>query len=144
MSKFIQTHFFHPSTFSLPTKQKWGKINFFLSSHFSTPPTKQTLSDEKKIVCPCHSQKNCDKMYIEMYSINIIVIIVGREIFEPWIFIWRNYTFHLKLYIMLHFTPCRSTLNYTSCYTLHPVVKFIVNLDENSKFRVKSVIKSIV
>ena len=43
MSKFIQTHFFHPSTFSLPTKQKGEKINFFLSSHFSIPPTKWTL-----------------------------------------------------------------------------------------------------
>ena len=75
MSKFIQTHFFHPftfllptkqkeeklkyflsslfhhfiifypSTFSLPTKQKREKIKSFLSSHFSTPPTKQTLKE---------------------------------------------------------------------------------------------------
>ena len=35
MSKFIQTHFFYPSTFSLTTKQKREKINFFLSFHFS-------------------------------------------------------------------------------------------------------------
>ena len=34
ISKFIQTHFFYFSTFSLPTKQKWGKLKFFLSSHF--------------------------------------------------------------------------------------------------------------
>ena len=34
MSKFIQTHFFHPSTFLLPTKQKGEKIKYFLSSHF--------------------------------------------------------------------------------------------------------------
>ena len=49
MSKFIQTHFFHPSIFPLPTKQKGKKLKFFLSSHyfifshFSTPPTKWTL-----------------------------------------------------------------------------------------------------
>jgi len=36
------------------------------------------------------------------------------------------------------------TLNYNSCYILHPAVKFAINLDENSKFTVQSVIKSIV
>ena len=35
INKFIQTHFFYFSTFSLPTKQKWEKLKFFLSSHFS-------------------------------------------------------------------------------------------------------------
>ena len=39
MSKFIQTHFFHSSNFSLSTKQKEDKIKSFLSSHFSHPPT---------------------------------------------------------------------------------------------------------
>ena len=38
MSKFIQTHFFHPSIFSLPTKQKEKKLKSFLSSHFSILP----------------------------------------------------------------------------------------------------------
>ena len=41
MSKFIQTHFFH--IFALLTKQKWGKLKYFLSSHFSTISTKWTL-----------------------------------------------------------------------------------------------------
>ena len=54
MSKFIQTHFFIPSTFLLSTKQKENKIKsfhpltfpssyHFLSPHFSTSPTKRTL-----------------------------------------------------------------------------------------------------
>ena len=43
MSKFIQTHFFHSFTFSLLTKQKWGKLKYFLSFHFSTLSTKWTL-----------------------------------------------------------------------------------------------------
>ena len=38
MSKFIQTYFFHPSTFLFPTKQKGEKIKSFLSSHFSILP----------------------------------------------------------------------------------------------------------
>ena len=51
MSKFIQIYFFHHSTFPLPTKQKGEKIKSllsshnFLSSHFSTPPTKRTLKE---------------------------------------------------------------------------------------------------
>ena len=36
--------FFHPSTFPLPTKQKGKKLKSFLLSHFSTPPTKRTLT----------------------------------------------------------------------------------------------------
>ena len=36
------------------------------------------------------------------------------------------------------------TLNYDSYYTLHPAVKFTINLYENSNFRLQSVIKSIV
>ena len=38
MIKFIQTHFFHPSTFLLSTKQKWEKIKSFLFSHFFILP----------------------------------------------------------------------------------------------------------
>ena len=38
MSKFIQIHFFHSSTFPLPAKQKWEKLKYFLSSLF-LPPT---------------------------------------------------------------------------------------------------------
>ena len=33
MSKFIQTFFFHPFTFSLSIKQKCEKIKYFISSH---------------------------------------------------------------------------------------------------------------
>ena len=33
MSKLIQTHFFHFSTFPLPTKQKEEKIKYYLYSH---------------------------------------------------------------------------------------------------------------
>ena len=50
MSKFIQTHFFHSSTFPLSTKQIREKIKFFLSSHFSTSPTKRTLRDQNNIL----------------------------------------------------------------------------------------------
>ena len=38
MSKFIKTRFFHPSPFSLLTKQKGGKLKSFLSSHFAILP----------------------------------------------------------------------------------------------------------
>ena len=34
----VQTHFFHPSTFPLPTKQKGKKLKSFLSSHFFILP----------------------------------------------------------------------------------------------------------
>ena len=44
MSKFIQTHIFHLSTFSLSTKQKLGKLKYFLSFHFFIPSTKQALN----------------------------------------------------------------------------------------------------
>ena len=50
MSKFIQTHFFHPFTFPLPIKQKREKLKsflssyHFLSSHFLTPLTKRALN----------------------------------------------------------------------------------------------------
>ena len=52
MSKFIQTHFFHPSTLPLPIKQKQKREKLksflssyhFLSSHFFTPPTKWALN----------------------------------------------------------------------------------------------------
>ena len=37
-SFFIQTYFFHPSNFSLSTKQKLGKLKSFLSSHFPIIP----------------------------------------------------------------------------------------------------------
>ena len=40
----------------------------------------------------------------------------------------------------LHFT----TLNYILNYTLHPEIKFVVNLDRNLKFRMQNVIGSIV
>ena len=52
MNKFIQIYFFHHFTFSLPTKQKEGKLksflssHHFLSSHFSTPPTKHILKSQ--------------------------------------------------------------------------------------------------
>ena len=39
MSKFIQIHFFHPSIFPLPTKQKGEIIKSFLSFIFFHPPT---------------------------------------------------------------------------------------------------------
>ena len=50
-----------------------------------------------------------------------------------------NYTLHHKLFECMF-----CTLNYNSCYTLHPAIKFAVNVDENSKFRMQSVIRSIV
>ena len=50
-----------------------------------------------------------------------------------------NYTLHPKFFKCMF-----CTLNYDSCYTLHPDIKFVVNLDENIKFRVQSIIKSII
>ena len=35
-------------------------------------------------------------------------------------------------------------INYEHCYTLHPDVKFAVNFDENSKFKMQSVIRNKV
>ena len=43
---------------------------------------------------------------------------------------------------LFEYTFC--TLNYNSCYTLHHDVKFSVNLDGNSKFRMQSVIRNII
>ena len=34
----LYKHFFYHSTFSLPIKQKWGKLKSYLSSYFSTLP----------------------------------------------------------------------------------------------------------
>ena len=50
-----------------------------------------------------------------------------------------NYTLHLKFFECMF-----CTLNYNFCYTLHSDIKFVVNLDGNLKFRVQSVIKSII
>ena len=38
MSKFIQTHFFYPFTFLLPTKQREEKLKYLLSSYFAILP----------------------------------------------------------------------------------------------------------
>ena len=51
-----------------------------------------------------------------------------------------NFEFCLYILEKLHFT----TLNYYSCYTLHPNNKFMVNLDGNLNFMVQIVIRSIV
>ena len=54
-----------------------------------------------------------------------------------------NYTINYTLYPKLfEYTFC--IINYDSCYTLHPDVKFSINFDVNPKFRMQSVIKSIV
>ena len=51
MSKFIQIHFFYPFTFPLLTKQKRKKkLKSSLSSNFSTPPIKRTLSDNSTYI----------------------------------------------------------------------------------------------
>ena len=50
-----------------------------------------------------------------------------------------NYTLHPKF-----FEHMFCTLNYNFCYTLHSDIKFTINLDGNLKFRVQSVIKSII
>ena len=79
MSKFIQTHFFHPSTFPLQTKQKGEKIKSFpsshnfLSSHFSTPPTKRTIKllkkkKKKKKKIGGEFEKFCNRSFIFLSS----------------------------------------------------------------------------
>ena len=50
-------------------------------------------------------------------------------------FITLNYTTYYTLYHKL-FKRTFCTLNYDICYTLYTDVKFGVNLNENSKFRV--------
>ena len=63
-------------------------------------------------------------------------------IFEKLHFTALNYTSYYTFYpIFFECTFC--TMNYDPYYTLHPNVK-CVNLVENSKFRVQSVIRSIV
>ena len=54
-----------------------------------------------------------------------------------------NYTTYYILHSKIFkYTFCTS--NYELCYTSHLDVKFSVNLDENSNFRVQNVIRSIV
>ena len=56
---------------------------------------------------------------------------------------WEITFYHPKVYhILIECMFC--TLNYDHCYILHPNVKFAINLDENSKCKVQSIIKSIV
>ena len=57
-------------------------------------------------------------------------------------FITLNYTLNYTLYFKL-FEYVFCSLNYDHCYTLHPVVKFVVNQDGNPKFRMLNVIESI-
>ena len=94
MSKFIQTHFFHSSTFSLSTKQKEGKLksflsptflssHHFLSSYFSTPPTKRTLK-----ICPKLQYRFnfiMTKFILkEKYSCTFFFLICHKEITNSW------------------------------------------------------------
>ena len=79
MSKFIQTHIFHPSTFPLPTKQKWEKLKsflffhfsifppfqYFLSSHFSTLPTKQNFKDQHDAISSSTKERQKAPFYNE-------------------------------------------------------------------------------
>ena len=58
-------------------------------------------------------------------------------------FIILNYTSYYTLHHKL-FECTFCTLNYDSYYTLHLDVKFAVNLDGNLKFRMKSILRSIV
>ena len=62
---------------------------------------------------------------------------------EKLYFFTLNYTSYYTLYhILFECTIC--TLNYDYCYTLYPNIKFDVNLDRNSKFKMQIVIRSIV
>ena len=54
-----------------------------------------------------------------------------------------NYTTFYILYSQI-FKYMFCTPNYELCYTLHLDVKFAINLDENSKFRMQNIIMSIV
>ena len=66
-----------------------------------------------------------------------------KKILGKLYFFTLNYTSYYTLYhILFECTIC--TLNYDCCYTLHPDIKFDVNLDRSSKFNMQSVIRSIV
>ena len=58
-------------------------------------------------------------------------------------FITLNYTLNYTLYPKL-FECIFCTLNYEHCYILQSDIKFSIKLDGNPKFRVQSVIESIV
>ena len=58
-------------------------------------------------------------------------------------YITLNYTSNYSLYHKL--LKCIvNIINYNLCYTLHTVINFVIILDEKSKFRVRSIIESIV
>ena len=79
-------------------------------------------------------------------------VLIGQKSYRllEFLFIFKeNYTLSSKLYSIYTLHPklfeCMfCTLNYDICYTLHSYVKFSINLDENLKFRIQSVIKNIV
>ena len=86
MSKYTWTHFFHPSTFPLPTKKKWVKLKFFypltfppfhyfLFSHISTPPTKQILSGEPNQKCPHQTHWHLDFQFLLISPFKFAIIV---------------------------------------------------------------------
>ena len=89
MSKFIQIHFFYPSTFPLPNKQKWEKIKSFLSSHhflsslFFTPPSiLLSVCTQRKRESGCTEKKRKLLNILinrEREGLNILVIKIHLE-----------------------------------------------------------------
>ena len=86
MSKFIQSHFFHPSTFPLPTKKKMRKIKIFLSSHFSTLPLFSILPHfhpsnqtnpkwEPNQKCPHQTHGHLDFQFLLISPFKFVIIV---------------------------------------------------------------------
>ena len=104
MSKFIQRHFFHHSTFSLPTKQKGGKLIFFLFPHFSNlspfsilplfhssnqtnpkyfaPPDKEEKQNKRQFL-----KENCflTKRIGKDFPHTITLFFFGSTVTDPWL-----------------------------------------------------------
>ena len=104
MSKFIQRHFFHHSTFSLSTKQKWGKLIFFLFPHFSNLPPFSILplfhssnqTDSKYFAPPDKEEKQNKRQFLKEncfltkrigkdFPHTITLFFFGSIVTDPWL-----------------------------------------------------------
>ena len=105
MHKFIQTHFFHPSIFALPTKQKWEKLKYFISSYFS-------ILSQFFILLLFHPSNETDPKWtqnfnpLQFYSSHSIHFGLIRSILSTLV---RFGPFYSLSFYSIHITPIRST-----------------------------------
>ena len=105
MHKFIQTHFFHPSIFALPTKQKWEKLKYFISSYFS-------ILSQFFILLLFHPSNETDPKWtqnfnpLQFYSSHSIHFGLIRSILSTLV---RFDPFYSLSFYSIHITPIWST-----------------------------------